>query len=131
MRRFALSLALIAALLAPASAAAGSGRCSVDISPAAGSATDVYRITVSDVPVAPDGGWVEVRLIIKLLGTRSGTVYFATLVPGTTVFYVDHNQAPPEEPPTELEPGRYLVDVSTPHIHGAGGCHTIGQFVVS
>ena len=137
MRRIALSLALIAALLAPASVAAapaagsGSGRCSVEISPEAGAPTDIYRITVTNVPVAPDGNWIEVRLIIKQLGTRGGSVYFATLVPGTTVFYVDHNQAPPEEPPTEIATGRYLVDVSTPHIHGAGGCHTMGQFVVS
>lgn len=133
MRRFALALALVAALLAPASVAAGSGsgRCSVDISPDAGAPTDIYRITVTNVPVDPNGGSVEVRLIIKQLGTRSGSVYFASLIPGITEFYVDHNLAPPEEPATEIEPGRYLVDVSTPHIHGAGGCHTIGQFVVS
>ena len=91
MRRIALAFALVAALLAPAGVAAGSDsgsgstRCSVDISPDSGGPTDVYRITVSNVPVDPDGGSVEVRLVIKLLGT--------------------HNLAPPEGRPPRSRRG--------------------------
>lgn len=128
MRRFALSLALVASLLVPTAASAASGRCTVTISPEVGSPTDTYRILVSNVPVVP---WtsVEVRVQIKRLGTREGSIYFASLIPEITEFYIDHNLSWPEEPPPDpLIPGRYLVLVTTPHMHG--GCNAAGGFVV-
>jgi hypothetical protein len=129
MRRIALSLALLASLLIPASASAAAERCSLEISPAVGSPTDVYRILVTNVPVLPDGGSVEVRVDIVRLGSREGTIYFAHLIPGVTEFYIDHNYSYPEEPPADpLVPGRYRVTVSTPHIHGA--CRDTGGFAV-
>jgi hypothetical protein len=129
MRRIALSLALLASLLIPASAAAASERCSVEVSPAVGSPTDVYRILVSNVPVDPEGGSVEARVDIVRLGSREGTIYFAHLIPGVTEFFIDHNVTYPEEPPSDqLVSGRYRVTVSTPHIHGA--CRSVDRFVV-
>ena len=40
-----------------------------------------------------------------------------------------HNFPYEDEPLDPLEPGRYLVQVSTPHIHG--GCHATTSFVVT
>lgn len=129
MRRILLTLALVASLVIPATASAATKKCTVDISPSVGSPTDVYRITVSGVPLAPEGFGVEVRAHIKLLGTRTGSVYFAFLMPGITEFFIDHNLGLPGEPPPDpLAPGRYLVMVTTPHIHGA--CMAVGMFVV-
>ena len=129
MRRTALAFALLIAMLVPGSVAAASERCSIEISPSVGGPTDVYRIAVSDVPVDPDGGSVEVQAVVRRLGTREGSVIFAFLVPGTTEFFVDYNYAFPGEPPLDpLAPGRYQVNVTTPHI--SGGCHATGQFVV-
>jgi hypothetical protein len=131
MRRIALLFALLAALLAPASVSAGSEKCSLTISPTAGSPTDVYRFTVSNVPVDDSGGPVEARIDIRRLGTREGSVYFVFLIPGVTQFYVDHNYGSPEEPaPDPLPTGRYLVEVVTPHLSGPTACHAMGQFVV-
>lgn len=130
MRRIALLLALLLALVVPSATSAATTRCTVDISPAIGSTTGVYRITVSGVPVDPDGGSVEVRVDVKRLGSRDGSVYFAFLFPGTTQFYIDHNLGLPGEPPNDpLVPGRYRVFVSTPHIEGP--CHTTDGFVVA
>lgn len=127
MRRLALSLALVVSLLIPASASAASARCTVNISPSAGSPTDTYRITVSNVPVVP-GVSVEVRINIKRLGSREGSVYFVSVFPDLTAFYVDHNVSPPGEPSVPLVPGRYRALVTTPHIHG--GCNATASFVV-
>lgn len=131
MRRIALVFALLAALLAPASVSAGSSKCSITISPTAGSPSDVYRLAVTNVPIDPNGGSVEVRIDIRRLGTREGSVYFVFVLPGLTEFYVDHHAPFPDEPPPDpLATGRYLVEVTTPHISGPGACHTVGQFVV-
>lgn len=128
MRRFMLSLALVASLLVPAAAGAATERCRVTVAPAVGSPTDVYRIRVTDVPVVPDQS-VEVRVDVRLLGSRSGSIYFAFLIPGITEFYIDHNVTYPGEPaPDPLAAGRYQVLVSTPHIKG--GCRTAGGFIV-
>jgi hypothetical protein len=131
MRRIALVFALLTALLAPASVAAGSDKCSLTISPTSGSPTDVFRFTVSNVPVDPNGGSVEARIDVRRLGTREGSVYFVFLIPGVTEFYVDHNYAYPEEPaPDPLATGRYLVEVTTPHMSGPTACHSIGRMDV-
>ncbi len=131
MRRIALVFALLATMLVPGTVVAGSDRCSFTISPTSGSPTDVYRIAVSNVPVYDNGGSVEARIVFRRTGTREGSVYFVFLVPGVTEFYVDHNYAYPEEPaPDPLATGRYLVEVTTPHISGREGCHAVGQFVV-
>jgi len=128
MRRFMLSLALVASLLVPGAASAATERCRVTVTPEIGSPTDVYRILVSNVPVEPDIS-VEVRVDVRLLGSRSGSIYFAFLIPGTTVFYIDHNVTYPGEPaPDPLASGRYQVLVSTPHIKGA--CRSVGGFIV-
>ncbi len=127
MRRIAITLALIASLLLPATASAATRRCTVSISPAAGSTTDVYRILVTNVPVVP-GTSVEVRVQVKQLGTRGGSMYFAHLIPEITEFYIDHLLSWEEVPvPDPLLAGRYLVLVSTPHLHG--GCFATGRFV--
>lgn len=132
MRRVLLVLALIFGLMAPASVAAQSDRCSLEITPTAGSSTDVFRIRVWNVPVDPDGGSVEARIDIRRLGSREGSIIFAFLVPGVTEFYVDYNFAFPEEPPPDpLIPGRYHVRVTTPHLSGADACHVVGQFQVA
>lgn len=132
MHRIALVVALLAAMLVPGTVAAGSGRCSFTISPTSGSPTDVYRIAVSNVPVYDNGGSIEARIDIRRLGTREGSVYFVFLIPGVTEFYVDHNYAYPEEPaPDPLAAGRYLVEVTTPHVSGPDACHAVGQFIVS
>lgn len=128
MRRFMLSLALVASLLVPAAASAATERCTVTIAPEVGSPTDVYRILVSNVPLEPDVS-VEVRVDVRLLGSRSGSIYFAFLIPNITEFYIDHNVTWEGEPaPDPLAPGRYQVLVSTPHIKG--GCRAVGGFVV-
>ena len=130
MGRGVLALALLVAMLLPSTVAAASGRCSLTITPTSGAATDIYRMTVSNVPVDPSGGSVEARLDIHRLGTREGSVIFAFLFPGVTQFYVDHNETPPGEPQGTLEPGRYLVQVTTPHLRGADACHAVAQFEV-
>ena len=132
MRRIALIFALLTALLAPASVAAASDRCSLTITPTAGSPTDIYRLAVSNVPVADNGGSIEARIDIRRLGTREGSVYFVFLIPGVTEFYVDHNHSAPEEPAADpLPAGRYLVEVVTPHLSGRDACHAVRQFTVS
>ena len=135
MRRTALVLALLAALLAPASVAAGSERCSFTITPTSGSSTDIYRISVSNVPVVTVGGSegsVEVEIHIRRLGTREGSVIWAFLLPGVTEFSVSYPDVIPEEPaPDPLAAGRYLVEVSTPHLSGKEGCHVVRSFTVS
>lgn len=108
-------------------ASAARAQCTVNIAPSVISATDVYRIAISGVPVVPDSG-IEVRVEIRLLGSRSESIYFAFLIPGATEFFTEHNQAEPGEPAEPLEPGRYLVRVTTPHIHG--GCTAVGRFLV-
>ena len=131
MRRIALVFALLATMLVPGSVAAGSARCSLVISPTAGSPTDAYRIAVSNVPVDPNGGSVEVRTDIRRLGSREGSIIFAFLIPGATEFFFDYHVAYPDEPaPDPLAPGRYQVTVSTPHISGPDACHAVGQFLV-
>jgi len=131
MYRIALAIALSAAILVPGSVGAHSERCSVAISPSAGSPTDAYRVTVSNVPVDPEGGSVEVRTNIRRLGSREGSIIFAFLFPGTTEFNLDYHSPSegPGEPPLEpLEPGRYQVSVTTPHLNGA--CQAIAHFLV-
>ncbi len=130
MRRLALVVALLLAVLVPNSVAAGSERCSLTISPSSGSPTDVYRMTVSNVPVDA-GGSVEVRIDIRRLGSREGSVIFAFLVPGATEFSVDYHELLEGEPLEPLIPGRYHVGVVTPHIRGADGCHAVGRFTVA
>jgi len=129
MRRIALIVALLSTLVVPGSVAARSERCSVAIAPSVGSPTDIYRITVSNVPVIADRS-VEVRTDIRLLGTRTGAIIFAFLIPGASEFYVDYNAPLPDEPPTALAPGRYAVEVTTPHLSGSDACHTVTQFEV-
>ena len=123
----AAGAASAAQVTAAGAASAARAQCTVNIAPSVGSPTDVYRIAVSGVPVVPDSG-IEVRVEIRLLGSRSETIYFAFLIPGATEFFIDHNQAEPGEPAEPLEPGRYLVRVTTPHIHG--GCTAVGRFLV-
>ncbi len=128
MRRIAISLALLASLIVPAAASAATQRCTVSISPEAGATTDVYRILVENVPVVP-GASVEVRVQVKHLGTRGGAIYFASLIPEVTEFYIDHYLSWEEVPvPDPLLAGRYLVLVSTPHLRG--GCSATGRFLV-
>ncbi|MBA2382795.1 MAG: hypothetical protein H0V73_11860 [Chloroflexi bacterium] len=129
MRRIAIIFSLTLGMLLPGAVSAAAQRCSVSITPAAGSPTGVYRIAVGGVPVDQAGGSVEVRLDLRRTGSRDGSIYFVFLIPGVTDFYVDHNVAYEGEPPPDpLVPGRYLVQVDTPHLRG--GCHTVGQFVV-
>ncbi len=107
MRRIALVLTLLLATLVPGSVAAASERCSMAISPSAGSPTDVYRIAVVGVPVDPQGGSIEVRIDVRRLGSRDRSIIFAFLIPGVTEFYVDYNQSFEGEPLNPLVPGRY------------------------
>ena len=128
MRRFALLLiALLALAAAPGATLAAADRCSIEVTPASGSPTDVYRVTATDFPVHPEGGFVEVRIDVRRLGTREGMIFFLLLVPGTTDFYLDMNQTVPGEPVEPMLPGRYLVLAQTAHMTG---CHTVDQFVV-
>ena len=126
MRRIVLLvlLVLVASFASTGVVSAATSRCTVDIDPSVGSVTDTYRITVSGL--TPDPGFLEVRVDVRLLGTRSGSIYFAFLVPNTSVFFIDHTG----DPVQPLEPGRYLVRVSTPHVHGAAGCHATGMFKI-
>jgi hypothetical protein len=122
---------LLAALLLlaglPGFAAAASDKCDIEVTPSSGGATDVFRITASNFPVDPDGGGIEVRIDIKRLGTRTGSILFLFLIPGITDFYVDLNLAAPGEPVEPIEPGRYLVLAQTAHL---AGCHAVDMFVV-
>jgi hypothetical protein len=130
MRRLVLIAAVVAlAGLFPSTVAAASDRCSVDVSPATGGSTDAYRLTATNVPVDPDGGSVEFRVDVHRLGTPEGSIFFVFLIPGTTEFYLDINQAAPGEPVEPLAEGRYLVRAETPHL--PGGCHGTARFVVS
>lgn len=125
MRRVLMPVVLVmaASLASTGVASAASSRCTVSIDPGVGSATDNYRITVSNL--TPDSGILEVRVDVRLLGTRSGSIYLAFLIPNTSVFFIDHAAEDPSQP---FESGRYLVRVSTPHVNGAAGCHTVGLF---
>jgi hypothetical protein len=127
MRRFVLLVVLVltASFASTGVVSAATSRCTVSIDPSVGSPTDTYRITVTGL--TPDPGILEVRVDVRLLGTRSGSIYLAFLIPNTSVFYIDH-AGDPEQP---LESGRYLVRVSTPHVNGAAGCHTTGTFAVN
>ena len=130
MRRLMLLLAVLALAAAfPSSVAAASDRCSIEISPTSGGTTDVYRLTAANVPVDPNGGSIEFRVDVHRLGTREGSVYFVFLIPGTTEFFLDLNQAAPGEPVEPLAEGRYLVRAETPHL--SGGCHATDRFTVS
>ncbi len=127
MRRIALLVALVAAMLMPASVAARSTNCSLDVSPRIGTPTSIYRLTVSNVPLDPAGGSVEVQIDIHRLGTKNGALLFVFVIPGVSRFYVDYNAPIPDEPNEPLAPGVYKLDVHTPHI---GGCQTGGIFIV-
>jgi hypothetical protein len=130
MRRLALLLTVVAiAAVFPASVAAASDRCSINVTPASGVPTDIYRITATNVPVDPSGGSVEFRVDVRRLGTREGSIFFVHLLPGTTEFYIDLNLAAPGEPVEPLAEGRYLVTAETPH--AGPGCHATDRFVVS
>lgn len=132
MRRFALAGALLLSLVIPAAVSAAPGRCSVAISPDAGSPTDAYRITVSNMPIDPQGGSVEVRLDVGRLGSRGGTIFIVAVVPGFSEFYVDYNFSYPGEPPLDpLAPGRYQVSATTAHLAGRAACHAVAQFIVN
>jgi hypothetical protein len=129
MRRFVLLLAVLTVLaIAPASVSAASERCSIEVSPAAGGPTDVYRVTATNFPVDPAGGSLEVRIDVRRLGTREGSIFFLFLVPGTTDFYLDINQVVPGDPVEPMQEGRYLVIAETAHL---AGCHTTDGFVVT
>lgn len=93
------------------------------INPEVGSRTSTYRITVSNLPVEPNDGFLEVRVDVRGLRTHTGTIFFAFVVPGETQFSIDYN-----EPEGGLARDRYLVHVRTPHIHGA--CAAVGRFRV-
>ena len=130
MRRVLMLLTLVAALVAPATVAAAPARCSVSITPSAGSPTDVYRILVTNVPSDPDVS-VEADVWVKNAAARTGSIYFAFLVPGVTEFYIDHNAPIEGEEAQPLKPGRYMVTVETPHITGPTACHAVGWFTVA
>ena len=130
MRRVLLLLALAAALVAPASVTAAPARCSVSITPSVGSATDVYRILATNVPSDPNIS-VEANVIVRNAAARTGSIYFAFLIPGVTEFFIDHNVSYEGEEPGSLAPGRYMVTVETPHIKGPTACHAIGWFTVA
>ena len=127
MRRVVLLIVLVltASFATTGVVAAAANRCTVTVAPNVGSPTDTYRITVSGL--TPDPDILEVRVDVRLLGTRSGSIYLAFLIPNTDVFFIDHAAEDPTQP---LESGRYLVRVSTPHVNGAAGCHTAGLFRV-
>lgn len=128
MRRFIPLLATLLILGAlPGVAAADTSKCSIEVTPAAGGPTDTFRVTASNFPVDPNGGGIEVRIDVKRLGTRTGSIYFLFLVPGVTEFYLDLNQPAPGEPVEPMEPGRYLVLAQTAHL---AGCHAVDHFVV-
>lgn len=129
MRRIALLLATLALItIAPATASAATERCSIEVSPASGTSTDVYRVTATNFPVDPDGGSIEVRIDVRRLGTREGSIFFLLLVPGTTEFYLDINQVAPGEPVEPMAEGRYLVVAETAHL---AGCLATDRFVVT
>ena len=128
MRRFALLLAaLVAAAVAPAATLAAADRCSIEVTPASGSPTDLYRVTATNFPVDPEGGSVEVRIDVRRLGTRGGSIYFLHLIPGITDFYLDLNGTVPGDPVEPMLPGRYLVVAETAHMTG---CHVVDRFMV-
>jgi len=134
VRRLLLLVALSATILAtlgmPAAVAAAPARCAVSISPSVGSPTDAFRISVTNVPVDPDGV-IEADVIVKNASDRSTTFYFAWLIPGVTEFYIDHNYVYEGEEQTYLAPGRYTVTVETPQVVGPTACHAIGWFTVA
>jgi hypothetical protein len=128
MPRLAWILAAVLMLTLLPTPVAAAERCTIDVTPDQGSPTDVYRISVSDIPVDPNGGSVEVRIDVRRLGSREGSIFFVFLVPGVTDFFLDYNAAFPEEPPPDpLAEGRYLVSAQTPHVRG---CHSTDRFVV-
>lgn len=128
MRRFIPFVAALMILGAvPGVAAAASTKCSIEVTPSSGGQTDTYRVTATNFPVDPNGGGIEVRIDVRHLGTRTGSIYFLFLIPGITDFYLDINQAPPGEPAESLAPGRYHVIAQTAHL---AGCHAVDSFVV-
>jgi hypothetical protein len=128
MRRVLLSLSLVLAALVPAPVAAAE-RCALEVSPTVVSPDDAVDLFVTGVPVAPNGGAVEVGVEVRRLSTHEGSVDFVFLWPGVTEFSLKHHyDYSGENPPPPMEPGRYLVRVVTPHIHG--GCHATGMFEV-
>src|SRR5215203_4130422 len=128
MRRVLLSLSLVLTALVPAPVLAAE-RCTLSISPAVVAPDDAVDLFVTGVPVAPGGGAVEVGVDVRRLGTHEGSVDFVFLWPGVTEFSLKlHHDYSGESPLPPMEPGRYLVRVTTPHLHG--GCHATGMFRV-
>lgn len=127
-RTIALLLALaICLILLPGPVASARTRCTIDVTPATGGPTDVYRIQASNFPLTTDGTPLEVRIDIRRLGTREGSIILVWVVPGVRDFYVDYNVFEPGEGAVPLAPGRYLVVAETSHQRG---CHTTDRFVV-
>jgi hypothetical protein len=128
MRRVLLTLALVVMALVPSPVAAAQ-RCTLTVSPAVVGPADGVDITVRGVPTGKDGAPTEVGIDVRRLGTHEGAAYFVTPWFGQTEVSVRHHyDYSGENPLAPMAHGRYLVKVSTPHLHG--GCHATGMFVV-
>lgn len=131
MRRLAAILSFVALVsIAPAPVAAATQTCTVNVTPTQGIGTTTYRIKGRHFYQTTDGTSLEVQIVIWK-HTRQDPkhvirVMWLSLIPGGTRWYVDFNQASDGEP--ALNPGRYNVDVETPHQRG---CHTHAAFRVT
>ena len=113
MRRSALlaSLVLVLGIAAPV-AAAQPTRCSISVTPAAGSTADGYRITGTGFPPGSWESFTDVHLAIgRAADGRLMPTMFLVLFPGGGgEFFVDyHLSYEGEDPLPPLEPGLYRV----------------------
>lgn len=130
MRSVLLSLSLLLGSVAVPATAAAAERCVLTVDPAVVSPDGFVELSVRGLPLAPGGGSVEVGIVVQRLGTHEGTAYFTFVWPGTTEISLRHHfDYSGENPLPPMEPGRYLVRVTTPHLHG--GCSATGLFRVT
>ena len=128
MRRLVLSLALLVVALVPSPVAADE-RCRLTVSPAVVTPDGAVDLAVTGVPTTPAGG-VELGIDVRRLGTHEGSAYALFVWPGVTEVSLRHHyDYSGENPLPPLEAGRYLVRVTTPHVHG--GCQATGMFRVA
>ena len=113
MRRIALlaSLVLVLGIAAPV-AAAQPTRCSITVTPVAGTTTDTYRITGTGFPAGSWESFTDVHLAVGRArdGRLMPTMFLVLFPGGNGEFYIDYNvRYEGEDPTPPLVPGLYRV----------------------
>ena len=131
MHRIAVVLAALALSLALArpAAAAPTSRCTINVDPAVGSTTDIYRISASGFPPGSFEQFTDVRIDVRRAGDgRFGSIFFLALAPqaGGSFYFDFHHNYDGDDALPPLDPGRYLVRAEA----NGHDCITTASFVV-